>query len=115
MTRDDIIRLAQEAAGGMLSYDGEGNWRLSESEVERFAALVAAAEQPKPKPVTDCEMLARLAVIEARLAGIQATLAVHYPPLYGAGRRDCGCAWNVVCNNIACPRRVTVTFNTGGP
>lgn len=45
MTQEDIIKMAREAAGGMLSYDGEGNWRLSESEIKRFAALVAAAER----------------------------------------------------------------------
>ena len=39
----DIIKLASEAASGMLSYDAEGNWRLGEKEVERFATLVRAA------------------------------------------------------------------------
>lgn len=42
MDRDDILRMAREAANGMLSYDAEGEWRLSEKEVERFANLVAA-------------------------------------------------------------------------
>lgn len=42
MNKDTVIALARKAAGGMLSYDAEGCWRLSESEVERFAALVAA-------------------------------------------------------------------------
>ena len=45
MNREDIIRLAREAANGMLSYDAEGEWRLSAAEVERFANLVAAAER----------------------------------------------------------------------
>ena len=45
MNREDIIRMAREAANGMLSYDAEGEWRLSASEVERFAALVAAYER----------------------------------------------------------------------
>ena len=41
MTRDDIIRMALEAdLGGFL----EPNWDLRE-ELERFAALVAAAER----------------------------------------------------------------------
>ena len=40
----DVIKLTSEAASGMLSYDAEGNWRLGEKEVERFAAMVAAAE-----------------------------------------------------------------------
>jgi hypothetical protein len=45
MNREDVIRMAWEAANGMLSYDAEGEWRLSASEVERFADLVAAAER----------------------------------------------------------------------
>jgi hypothetical protein len=45
MNREDVIRLAREAANGMLSYDAEGEWRLSAAEVERFAALVAAHER----------------------------------------------------------------------
>ena len=45
MNREDIIRMAREAANGMLSYDAEGEWRLSASEVERFADLVAAHER----------------------------------------------------------------------
>jgi hypothetical protein len=45
MNREDIIRMAREAANGMLSYDAEGEWRLSAAEVERFAELVAAAER----------------------------------------------------------------------
>ena len=45
MGREDIIRMAWQAANGMLSYDAEGEWRLSASEVERFAAFVAAAER----------------------------------------------------------------------
>jgi len=45
MTRDDIIRMAREASKGMLSYDAEGEWRLNQREIERFAALVAAAER----------------------------------------------------------------------
>ena len=41
MTRDDITRMAREAGfGGFL----EPNWDLRE-ELERFAALVAAAER----------------------------------------------------------------------
>lgn len=40
-----IIELAREAAMGMLSYDAEGTWHLTEAEVERFTILVAAAER----------------------------------------------------------------------
>jgi len=50
MTRDDIHRMAWEAAGGILSYDAEGNWRLSEAEVERFAELVRQHTQIKQMP-----------------------------------------------------------------
>ena len=42
MNREDIIRMAFEASGGMLSYDAEGRWTLNEQEVIRLAALVAA-------------------------------------------------------------------------
>ena len=45
MTRDDIIRMAYEASDGVLSYDAEGRWILSEQEVIQLAASVAAAER----------------------------------------------------------------------
>ena len=45
MTRDDIIRMAYEASDGVLSYDAEGRWILSEQEVIQLAARVAAAER----------------------------------------------------------------------
>jgi hypothetical protein len=45
MTSDDIIRMAYEASDGVLSYDAEGRWILSEQEVIQLAALVAAAER----------------------------------------------------------------------
>lgn len=35
-----IQELAAQAANGMLSYDAEGDWRLSEKEVEKFAELI---------------------------------------------------------------------------
>lgn len=35
-----IKELAFEAAGGMLSYDGEDEWRLSQKEAEKFAELI---------------------------------------------------------------------------
>ena len=34
--------LAFKAANGMLSFDAEGEWRLNQKEVERFARLVRA-------------------------------------------------------------------------
>ena len=45
VNRDDIIRMAYEVSDGVLSYDAEGRWILSEQEVIRLTALVAAAEQ----------------------------------------------------------------------
>ena len=41
----DTIDMAREAAGGMLSYDAEGQWRLSETEAARFAELVRADQR----------------------------------------------------------------------
>ena len=35
-----IRELAFKAAGGMLSYDGEDEWRLSQKEAEKFAELI---------------------------------------------------------------------------
>lgn len=35
-----IRALAWQAANGMLSYDAEGDFRLSEKEVEKFAELI---------------------------------------------------------------------------
>lgn len=35
-----IRELAFEAAGGILSYDGEGEWWLSQKEAEKFAELL---------------------------------------------------------------------------
>lgn len=37
---DLIKQLAEQAANGMLSYDAEGDWRLSRKEVEKFAELI---------------------------------------------------------------------------
>ena len=61
MNLEDIIRMAREAANGMLSYDAEGEWRLSAAEVERFADLVAAAER---------EACAKLCDEEATIEGV---------------------------------------------
>jgi hypothetical protein len=35
-----IRELAFQSAGGMLSYDSEGSFKLSEQEVEKFAELI---------------------------------------------------------------------------
>ena len=40
MTKEDIIRMAREAGG-----TGGGHWVFTLNELERFAALVAAAER----------------------------------------------------------------------
>jgi hypothetical protein len=39
-----IRELAREAAGGLLSYNAEGEFYLSEKEAEKFAELIIAAE-----------------------------------------------------------------------
>ena len=46
MNRDDIIRMAREATDGPCPYDnGSVTWSFTKPELERFAALVAAAER----------------------------------------------------------------------
>ena len=35
-----IRELAEQAANGMLAFDAEGDWHLSQSEAKRFAVLV---------------------------------------------------------------------------
>jgi hypothetical protein len=40
---DEIERMAREAAGGMLSFNAEGDWRLTSKEVERFFWLAYKA------------------------------------------------------------------------
>jgi predicted TIM-barrel fold metal-dependent hydrolase len=45
MTRDDIIRLAREA--GIVDWSLHGRLESKEEALERFAALVAAAEREK--------------------------------------------------------------------
>jgi hypothetical protein len=45
MTKDDIIRMAQEAGGYRAAPTDKALLLLSESHLERFAALVAAAER----------------------------------------------------------------------
>lgn len=46
MTREDIIRMAFEALGAPYSsYLGKRRWDISDKQVERFAALVAASER----------------------------------------------------------------------
>ena len=46
MTREDIIRMAREAFGAPYSsYLEKRSWDINDKQVERFAALVAAAER----------------------------------------------------------------------
>jgi len=42
MTREDIISMAREAGAGIGT---SGRWLVTQEELERFAALVAAAER----------------------------------------------------------------------
>jgi len=55
MTRDDIIRMAREAGGGLscIAEPLEHPWKFSESELMRFAVLVAAAEREACAKVCD--------------------------------------------------------------
>jgi hypothetical protein len=58
MTRDEIIKMAKEACEPAIvpAWDG-GNevWKLTQEEIERFAALVAEAEREAcARMVTDC-------------------------------------------------------------
>jgi hypothetical protein len=55
MTRDDIIRLAQEA--GIVDWSLHGRLESKEEALERFAALVAAAEREACAKL--CEEIAR--------------------------------------------------------
>ena len=47
MTKEDVIRMAREAGGGLSSIAEplEHPWKFSEAELIRFAALVASAER----------------------------------------------------------------------
>jgi len=51
MTRDDIIRLAREA--GFIDWSLHGRLESKEEALERFAALVAAAEREACAQVCD--------------------------------------------------------------
>ena len=48
-----IRELAREAAGGLLSYNAEGEFRLSEKELEKFAELIAAEEREACAAICD--------------------------------------------------------------
>jgi len=51
MTRDDIIRMAREAE--CEETWGADAFRFTEAELERFAALVAAAERDRTKRLVE--------------------------------------------------------------
>ncbi len=55
MTRDEIIKLAREAGGGLscIAEPLEHPWKFSQAEIERFSALVAAAEREMCAKVCD--------------------------------------------------------------
>jgi hypothetical protein len=75
MNHDDIVRMAREAANGMLSYDAEGNWRLSESEVYRFAELVK--QHIQIEQMAKFEELANIVRMEERHKIIDILLRLH--------------------------------------
>ena len=43
MNKDDIIRMAREAGGSSINFNGR--WMFHAADIERFAALVAANER----------------------------------------------------------------------
>lgn len=76
MTRDDIVRMAREA-GGHASGFGD-RWVVYTPDLERFAALVAAAERE-----------ACAALCEARFTGDLSRVANQDEKIHSGGRR-CG-------------------------
>jgi len=74
MTRDDIIRMAEEASGGRPA-NGWGVM-LDHEQLERFAALIAAAEREwVDLTTTEIKLLRRAATSDRRFAElIQAKL-----------------------------------------
>ncbi len=53
MNRDDIIRIAREAGGYRAAPTDKALLLMSESHLERFAALVAAAEREQCAKIVD--------------------------------------------------------------
>ena len=58
MTKDDVILMAREAGFEVIADHKDGNldWVCFTEELERFAALVAAAEQKKWEDQTEVEI-----------------------------------------------------------
>ena len=68
MTRDDVIRMAREAGGADITSHGWTSWVGVHSTefLERFAALVAAAEREEILKLTDSLGWVDAAAIRAR-------------------------------------------------
>jgi hypothetical protein len=60
---DRIKELAREAADGMLSYDAEGEFRLNEKEVFKFAELII---QESITLLNNCEEQSKMACDELK-------------------------------------------------
>jgi hypothetical protein len=57
MTREDIIRMAREATDEYAKENAwrKNFWRFSQEELQRFAALVAAAQKEQDAQICDAE------------------------------------------------------------
>ena len=68
MNRDDIIRMAREAGGADITVNGFTSWVGTQSPefLERFAALVAAAERDRAMRM--CEIAMRYYETECKLS-----------------------------------------------
>ena len=83
MSRDEIMRLAQEAGWEMddsCVLEPQVIWYISQDQLERFAALVAAAEREACAKV--CEEIERK--------------ATRQPPMVGQGCQACALAIRAV-------------------
>ena len=71
MTRDNIIRMAREACDPDITAPAwdNGFWTLTQKELERFAALVAAAERDACAKVCDRHQFTRIAAAAIRARG----------------------------------------------
>ena len=83
MNKDDIIRMAREA--GMDPHDMSSDWTVSQQDLERFAALVAAAEREACAQVCDAEAKRALWNWENDISG-------NKPFWNGAEQLTSGCA-----------------------
>jgi predicted metal-dependent hydrolase len=72
MTRDDIIRMAREASGYISELPNGDAWLFDDAALERFAALVGAAEREACAKVCDSEVekLTQWHPREARAVGV---------------------------------------------